>query len=93
MRLFLTFQGRSPTRPFGRFVLLILAVMTETYARFRHDDVFLQEHFSHPLYFRARSFWFAPIGWREGYAAEELSGSLSLLGSGVLRILPGFRKI
>ena len=35
--------GRA--RAFRRFAFFLLAVMTQSYARYRHDVVFLQEHF------------------------------------------------
>jgi hypothetical protein len=34
-----------PGRPFRRFAFLVLAVMTESYACYRHDVMFLVEHF------------------------------------------------
>ena len=39
----ISFPGRA--RAFRRFAFFLLAVMTQSYARYRHDVVFLQEHF------------------------------------------------
>ena len=40
-------------RFFRRFVFLGLIVMTQSYTLFRHDDVFLQEHYAGKFSYRA----------------------------------------
>ena len=45
----------SPAAPFCPFVFLLLSVMTISCTLYRHDDVFLQEHFAR----------FYPAGWQE----------------------------